>query len=65
MKTNRARATFHDLAPEAESFRDCVLESLSRRAKSIPCRFLYDARGSALVFPPNGTCNCAPTNAPV
>jgi L-histidine Nalpha-methyltransferase len=48
MKTNRARATFHDLAPEAESFRDCVLESLSRRAKSIPCRFLYDARGSAL-----------------
>jgi hypothetical protein len=40
MKTNRARATFHDLAPEAESFRDCVLEGLSRRAKAIPCRFL-------------------------
>ncbi|HKT18254.1 MAG TPA: L-histidine N(alpha)-methyltransferase [Stellaceae bacterium] len=48
MKTNRARATFHDLAPEAESFRDCVLEGLSRRAKSVPCRFLYDARGSDL-----------------
>ncbi len=45
---NRARAVFHDLAPEAESFRDCVIEGLSRRAKAIPCRFLYDARGSTL-----------------
>lgn len=43
-----ARAVFHDLAPEAESFRDCVLEGLSRREKSIPCRFLYDERGSSL-----------------
>lgn len=45
---NRARAVFHDLTPEAESFRDCVIEGLSRRAKAIPCRFLYDARGSTL-----------------
>jgi dimethylhistidine N-methyltransferase len=43
-----AVAAFHDLAPEEESFRDAVLAGLSRRAKSIPCRFLYDARGSAL-----------------
>lgn len=48
MSRGPARAVFHDLAPEAESFRDCVLEGLSRRQKSIPCRFLYDARGSAL-----------------
>jgi L-histidine Nalpha-methyltransferase len=44
----RARAVFHDLAPEAESFRDCVIEGLSRRAKAIPCRFLYDEAGSQL-----------------
>lgn len=48
MKSNRARAVFHDLAPTEESFRDAVLAGLSRQAKAIPCRFLYDARGSAL-----------------
>lgn len=48
MSGGPARAIFHDLAPEAESFRDAVLEGLSRRQKSIPCRFLYDARGSML-----------------
>ncbi|HVA13873.1 MAG TPA: L-histidine N(alpha)-methyltransferase [Stellaceae bacterium] len=48
MSAGTARATFHDLAPEAESFRDCVLDGLSQRHKSIPCRFLYDERGSAL-----------------
>jgi dimethylhistidine N-methyltransferase len=41
-------AAFHDLAPAQESFREAVLAGLSRRAKSIPCRFLYDERGSAL-----------------
>jgi dimethylhistidine N-methyltransferase len=46
--SSSARAVFHDLAPEAESFRDSVLEGLSRRQKIIPCRFLYDARGSML-----------------
>lgn len=48
MSTGPARAAFHDLAPALESFRDCVLDGLSRRDKSIPCRFLYDARGSML-----------------
>jgi dimethylhistidine N-methyltransferase len=43
-----ALAAFHDLAPAEESFRDAVLGSLTRRHKSIPCRFLYDERGSAL-----------------
>ncbi len=41
-------AAFHDLAPEADSFRDCVLDGLGQRNKAIPCRFLYDARGSML-----------------
>lgn len=43
-----ARFAFHDLAPGEESFRDAVLHGLGRRTKSIPCKFLYDARGSAL-----------------
>ena len=48
MKAATARAIFHDLAPEPESFRDLVLDGLSRRDKEIPCRFLYDERGSML-----------------
>jgi dimethylhistidine N-methyltransferase len=48
MRQGGALADFHDLAPAEESFRDAVLGSLTRRAKSIPCRFLYDERGSAL-----------------
>lgn len=43
-----ALVAFLDLAPQEESFRDSVLGGLLRRAKRIPCRFLYDARGSAL-----------------
>jgi dimethylhistidine N-methyltransferase len=38
-------------APETadrEEFRTAVLEGLSKRPRSIPARFLYDARGSAL-----------------
>ena len=43
-----ALAAFHDLAPAEESFREAVLAGLSRRSKALPCRFLYDERGSAL-----------------
>ncbi len=43
-----ALTAFHDLAPAEESFRDAALAGLMRRAKSLPCRFLYDERGSAL-----------------
>jgi len=43
-----AAVMFHDFAPKFESFRDAVLEGLSRVQKSIPCRFLYDERGSDL-----------------
>ncbi|HUN47928.1 MAG TPA: L-histidine N(alpha)-methyltransferase [Stellaceae bacterium] len=41
-------AAFLDMAPVEESFRDAALAGLSRTEKSIPCRFLYDRRGSAL-----------------
>jgi dimethylhistidine N-methyltransferase len=40
--------TFHDLAPSEESFRDAVLAGLGHEAKTLPCKFFYDARGSAL-----------------
>jgi L-histidine Nalpha-methyltransferase len=39
---------FIDLAPGQESFRDAVLSGLGREPKSLPCKFFYDARGSAL-----------------
>lgn len=39
---------FHDLAPGEESFRDAVIAGLSARDKSLPCKFFYDAAGSAL-----------------
>lgn len=41
-------AAFVDLAPVEESFEDAALAGLSRAQKEIPCRFLYDRRGSAL-----------------
>jgi len=43
-----ASFTFHDLAPGEESFRDAVLSGLGRELKSLPCKFFYDTRGSAL-----------------
>ena len=43
-----SRFAFHDLAPGEESFRDAVLKGLGRVRKAIPCKFFYDARGSAL-----------------
>jgi dimethylhistidine N-methyltransferase len=38
----------HDHRPEPASFRDALWQGLAAEEKSIPCRFLYDARGSAL-----------------
>lgn len=38
----------HDHRPRSESFRDALLEGLSAPQKAIPCRFLYDTRGSEL-----------------
>jgi L-histidine Nalpha-methyltransferase len=45
---NGAHFAFYDLAPGEESFRDAVLSGLARARKAIPCKFFYDARGSAL-----------------
>ncbi len=45
---NREPFLFCDLAPGEDSFRDAVLKGFGERRKSIPCQFLYDARGSAL-----------------
>ena len=40
--------TFHDLAPSEDNFRDAVLAGLSYEPKTLPCKFFYDVRGSAL-----------------
>ena len=48
MRQGGALAAFHDLAPAEQSFRDTVLAGLSRRVKALPCRLLYDERGSEL-----------------
>ena len=49
MKTREQNfANFVDLAPIEEDFRTAVMGGLSGPRKSIPCRFLYDERGSEL-----------------
>src|SRR5215469_8555324 len=48
LRADEALFAFHDHAAEEESFLDSVIEGLSRPDKAIPCRFLYDERGSAL-----------------
>jgi L-histidine N-alpha-methyltransferase len=39
---------FHDLAPSEDNFRDAVLAGLGQKPRTLPCKFFYDARGSAL-----------------
>ena len=43
-----SRLEFHDFSPNLGDFRQSLIEGLTARRKAIPCRFLYDARGSAL-----------------
>ncbi|HEY4030887.1 MAG TPA: L-histidine N(alpha)-methyltransferase, partial [Caulobacteraceae bacterium] len=43
-----ARLEFHDYSPDLGDFREALLHGLTARHKAIPCRFLYDAKGSAL-----------------
>jgi dimethylhistidine N-methyltransferase len=38
----------HDHTPQTQGFAEALIEGLSKHRKSIPCRFLYDAHGSAL-----------------
>jgi L-histidine Nalpha-methyltransferase len=45
---NSALAEFHDLAPERAAFETAVTEGLSGTQKTLPCKFLYDERGSVL-----------------
>jgi dimethylhistidine N-methyltransferase len=45
MKTS---VKFHDLAVSEESFETAVLTGFARSRKALPCKFLYDARGSQL-----------------
>jgi dimethylhistidine N-methyltransferase len=46
--TGSPQFKFHDLAPGEESFRDAVLNGLGYARRTIPCKFFYDERGSAL-----------------
>ncbi len=41
-------AAFHDFAPEPEDFLSGLVAGLSAPRKSLPCKFFYDKRGSAL-----------------
>ena len=40
--------TFQDYKPETVSFHDAVIDGLSKQPKSIPPKYFYDERGSAL-----------------
>lgn len=44
----RPHFSFVDCGVEEESFAAAVVAGLNKRNKAIPCRFLYDERGSAL-----------------
>lgn len=44
----RRPLALHDLHPAPASFRDDVVAGLRRAPKSLPCKYFYDARGSAL-----------------
>lgn len=39
---------FYDLQPESEDFGDALIDGLSQPAKSLPCKFFYDKRGSEI-----------------
>ncbi len=40
--------TLREFQPDDEEFREQVLRGLRRAEKAIPCKFLYDERGSEL-----------------
>ena len=44
----RTRIRFRDEGPEIGDFKTEVIENLSREQKSLPCKFLYDKKGSTL-----------------
>ena len=38
----------HDLSPKRDDFRSQVIQGLSQKRKTLPCKFFYDQRGSQL-----------------
>jgi dimethylhistidine N-methyltransferase len=44
----RSAPALHDLAPDRARFRDEVWHGLATPQKTLPCKYFYDARGSAL-----------------
>lgn len=48
MSTSSHETQLLDLHPSAASFADDVVAGLSQTPKSLPCKYLYDARGSQL-----------------
>lgn len=44
----KSRMEFHDLHPVTDDFLETVLQGLRKRPASIPPKFFYDAKGSAL-----------------
>jgi dimethylhistidine N-methyltransferase len=46
--TWRSAPALHDLAPDRARFRDDVWHGLATPQKTLPCKYFYDARGSAL-----------------
>lgn len=42
------RPAFYDFQPTLDDFRAAAVHGLSQAQKALPCRFLYDAQGSAL-----------------
>ena len=47
-RVTQALTSFLDLNPELSDFREEVLKGLSRKQKSVPCKFFYDERGSEI-----------------
>lgn len=47
-RSGASRVSYHDLAPDTGDFRREVIAGLSRAQKSLPPKFFYDERGSAL-----------------
>src|SRR3546814_19066735 len=48
MSPHDVLASFVELAPEEDDFLTEVLRGLSQPQKTLPCKFFYDERGSAL-----------------
>ncbi len=46
--TGGSKLKVHDLEPATETFQADVPQGLSRQPKTVPCKYLYDERGSEL-----------------